>query len=118
MHNDHEPLVPHSPAVGDEHTAAAYRFGFNAGRDRRHEAFEAAEVELRASWLQSVTPDTGSWEKHRDLIREGFACARQGPAEDSPVADHGGKGVEPLHADPATKAANRVHDHVAQRRGL
>lgn len=114
MHNGHEPL--HSPAVGDEHTAAAYRFGFNAGRDRRHEAFEAAEVELRASWSESVTAESGSWEKHRDLIREGFACARQGAPEDASGSEHGGAGVKPLRADPATEVANRVHDQVAHRR--
>jgi hypothetical protein len=113
-HNDHEHESPHGRTVRDDQTAAAYRFGFSAGRERRHAAFDEAEGELKARWSRAGL-DAGSWEKHRDLIREGFACAREGP-EDTPVeAEHGGPGIEPLSADPATEKANRAHDHVAHR---
>ena len=107
-----------APAVPFERVCTAYQFGFIAGCNPRYadEGFAAAERELRHGWTDGVQAELGSWEHNRDLIHEGFACAREAPNAGAHPAPAAVSGIEPLHADPATEVANRVHDRVAHRR--
>jgi hypothetical protein len=105
-------------AIPFERARIAYQLGFLAGCNHHYVegGFAAAERELRHGWTPDIESALGPWEVNRDLVREGFECAPEttdAPAEVSPPP---APGVEPLHADPATEAANRVHDRVAERR--
>lgn len=107
-----------APAIPYERAGTAYRFGFIAGCNPRYadEGFAAAEREIRHGWTPDVESEVGSWEQSRALVREGFEFARQG-GDFGGHTDPTAPGIEPLHADPATDVANRVHDRVAHRRG-
>lgn len=109
-----------APEIAHERASAAYHFGFIAGRNPRYEdgGFAAAEVELRQWWTSDVEATLGPWEHSRDLIHDGFASAREMPDGDAHGESNPGPGISPLHADPATEAANRVHDRVAHRRDV
>jgi hypothetical protein len=110
----------HTRRAGDDaevpwdRARSAYQLGFLAGCNPRYlaEGFAAAERELRHGWTSGVAAELGPWEHHRDLVHDGFECARQSVgARNAP-----GAGMEPLHSDPATEAANRAHDRVAELR--
>jgi hypothetical protein len=102
------------PVLPWDRARSAYQLGFLAGCNPRYDAegFAAAERELRHGWTPGVEAELGPWEHHRDLVHDGFECARQSVgARNAP-----GAGMEPLHSDPATEAANRAHDRVAELR--
>lgn len=104
------------PIPSYERACTAYHFGFVAGCNPRYaDGFGVAESELRHGWTAGVEAELGSWEQNRDLVHEGFACAREAGGADHVEGAPGG--IDPLHADPATEVANRVHDRVAHRRG-
>ena len=109
-----------APAVPYERASTAYQFGFIAGCNPRYGdgGFAAAERELRHGWTADVEATLGSWEHNRDLVHEGFASAREMPDGSAHGKSIAAPGLSPLHADPATEVANRVHDRVAHRRDV
>lgn len=113
----HGKRPPEAPAFPYERARMAYQLGFLAGCNPRYaeEGFAAAERELRQGWTSGPEGHIGRWEDCRELVLVGFEFARQAP-DTEPRPETHGSGVEPLHADPATDAANRVHDRIAERR--
>lgn len=113
----HERRAADAPAVPYERVRAAYQLGFLAGCNRHYAGggFAAAETELRHGWTPDIAEALGTWEANRALVREGFECARESPEMAAGATSHG-SAVEPLHSDPATEVANRVHDRIADRR--
>ena len=114
----HERHAEGDPAVPYEQARLAYQLGYIAGVNPRYaeSGFPAAEEELRAGWTSELETGIGRWAEYRELVRIGFEYAREARAPEPRAEPAHGSGVEPLHADPATDAANRVHERVADRR--
>ncbi|HSJ63579.1 MAG TPA: hypothetical protein VK922_06670 [Gemmatimonadaceae bacterium] len=106
------------PPVPFERARLAYHLGFVAGCNPRYveEGYAAAEQELRLGWAAGLESDIGRWDEYREFVRAGFEHAREAHEPEGRAEPAHGSGVEPLHADPATEAANRVHERLAERR--
>jgi hypothetical protein len=94
----------------------AYHLGHIASRnpDYRGRGFDDVEPELRLGWTDELRDVHGGWDSVRDRVRVGYERPRGSTAQRSASVS---AGIEPLHADPATGAANRTHDRLAERRG-
>jgi hypothetical protein len=114
----HERRAAIVPPVPFERARLAYQLGFIAGCNPRYveEGFTAVEQEIRLGWTAGLQADAWRWDEYRELVHVGFECAREAHAPEGRAEPAHGAGIEPLHADPATEAANRVHDRVAERR--
>lgn len=114
----HDRRPADAPPIPYERARMAYQLGFVAGCNPRYasEGFADAEGELRLGWDAGLAGEVGTWEECRELVLIGFECARVDPENATGDGAAHGSGVEPLHADPATEVANRVHERVAERR--